>query len=545
MEDKIQHFIHEHPLLLKQVDPGECLVCRNEIPIGTSAYSCREHFCFPSYNIHIPCAKLQQEMVHSFHPKHSITFQMTLPNAASSSVVHSSAMPVGRSLAPLITSTVTTVALTWTLVIDHPLHPQHPLTLLVHHHFDSASNRCSACGKVLVGFTFHCSHCNFSLDPCCASLIPLPFSQNSQVQLQFQIQQLSHPHPLIPCEMMKKGYTITCDACQVHFEKDSSVVYLCLECKFLLHKSCADLPLKVKHSFCHQQHALTLIEYSIRQLEDPFVKEKPYIRPISSGKANDFKGELKCHACTNYASGFAYVCCNPKCGIFFDIRCPVSKPWFIKSEIHQHPIPFFNDRPSWLYCTVCNRMINITPFFRCVQCEFNLHPYCVPKLPPTAKDKIHRHPLTLTESPIRDYPDEDVYSEFYCDACEEMRYLDEPNYYCEECHYVAHVHCLLPETKLDMSSSTALMIEDMVEEEEGVDGQESHAGADQVDMGTSSSGKGFPSVSMDDEITARGVSSMVASKKMEGPRVDGDSFLIKPDKEIVELRSKAEWLAKN
>ncbi|KAL7218531.1 hypothetical protein ACSBR2_011736 [Camellia fascicularis] len=95
-----------------------------------------------------------------------------------------------------------------------------------------------------------------------------------------------------------------------------------------------------------------------------------------------------------------------------------------------------------------------------------------------------------------------------------------------------------------MSSSTALMIEDMVEKEEGVDEQESHAGADQVDMGTSSSRKGFPSVSTDDEITARGVPSMVESKKMEGPRVDGDSFLIKLDKEIVGLRSKAEWLAK-
>ncbi|CAL5390910.1 unnamed protein product [Camellia sinensis] len=537
MEDKIQHFIHEHPLLLKQVDPGECLVCRNEISIGTSAYSCREHFCFPSYNIHIPCAKLQREMVHSFHPKHSITFQMTLPNAASSSVV---------------------------------------------------SFKCNACGPIPRSSNyFHCYDCGFNLDPCCASLKPTKPRNVQDRQIQsllrhphplathpwkldlclprvqllagrinapnglprsiilfirntrspcssttisillpigaalvgscwwalpstvLTIQQLSHPHPLIPCEMMKKGYTITCDACQLHFEEDSSVVYVCLECKFLLHKSCADLPLKS---------------------EDPFVKEKPYIRPISSGKANEFKGELKCHACTNYASGFAYVCCNPKCGIFFDIRCPVSKPWFIKSEIHQHPIPFFNDRPSWLYCTVCNRMINITPFFRCVQCEFNLHPYCVPKLPPTAKDKIHRHPLTLTESPIRDYPDEDVYSEFYCDACEEMRYLDEPTYYCEECHYVAHVHCLLPEvfpmlgaykfgeTKLDMSSSTALMIEDMVEEEEGLDEQESHAGADQVDMGTSSSGKGFPSVSTDDEITARGVSSMVASKKMEGPR---------------------------
>ncbi|XP_028089972.1 uncharacterized protein LOC114290295 [Camellia sinensis] len=383
MEDKIQHFIHEHPLIFHEVDPGECLVCRNEIPLWSCAYSCREHFCFPSYNIHIRCAKLQREMVHPFHPKHSLTFQMTSSNDASSSSVVSfkcdACGPIPRSSNyfhcsdcgfnldtccallkhtetrnvqdrqiqtqiqsllrhphPLIICENKTIfnfpcsacrqpingswicvclecnclldesCAQWPSQIDHPLHPQHPLTLLVHHHFDSASNRCSACGKVLVGFTFHCSDCNFSLDPCCASLIPLS-SQNSQGRAigreaeeeEFQIQQLSHRHPLIPCEMTIKGYTITCDACRLHFEEDSSVVYVCLECKFLLHKSCADLPLKVKHSFCHPQHALTLIEYSIRRSEDPFVKEKPYVRPISSGKAHEFKGELQCHACTN------------------------------------------------------------------------------------------------------------------------------------------------------------------------------------------------------------------------------------------------------
>lgn len=633
MEDKIQHFIHEHPLILEEVDPGECLVCRNKVPLCSRAYSCRDNFCFPSYNIHIPCAKLQREIVHPFHPKHSLTFQMTSPNAASpsSSVVSfkcDACGPIPRSsnyyhcsdcefnldpccalLKPTKTRNVQDRQIQsqiqsllrhphpliicenkkilnfpcsacrqpingswicvclecnclldescaqWPSQIDHPLHPQHPLTLLVHHHFDSASNRCSACGKVLVGFTFHCSDCNFSLDPCCASLIPLRLSlplpsQNSQGRArgreekeEFPIQQLSHRHPLIPCEMTKKGYTITCDACQLLFEEDSSVVYVCLECKFLLHKSCADLPLKVKHSFCHQQHTLTLIEYSIRQSEDPFVKEKPYIRPIRSGKAHEFKGELKCHACNKFASGFSYVCRNPKCGIFFDIRCPVSKPWFIKSEIHQHPLPFFNDRESSLHCTVCHGGIDITPFFRCVECEFNLHPYCVPKLPPTANDKIHRHSLTLTNSPITDYPDEHNHSEFFCDNCEEMRYLEEPTYYCKECHYVVHVHCLLPEifpmlgaykfgeTKLDMSASKALMIEETVEEEEG------------VDMVTSSSRKGFPSVSTNNEITARGVSLMLASKKMEGARVDVDPFLIELDKEIFELRSKAEWLA--
>uniref|UniRef100_A0A5B7BK05 DC1 domain-containing protein n=1 Tax=Davidia involucrata TaxID=16924 RepID=A0A5B7BK05_DAVIN len=36
-------------------------------------------------------------------------------------------------------------------------------------------------------------------------------------------------------------------------------------------------------------------------------------------------------------------------------------------------------------------------------------------------------------------------SEFYCDTCEERRYLNCPTYYCAKCHYVAHVHCVISE----------------------------------------------------------------------------------------------------
>ncbi|CAL5359794.1 unnamed protein product [Camellia sinensis] len=353
----------------------------------------------------------------------------------------------------------------WPSQIQHPFHRQHPLTLLDQRH-NTFSRQCRACGKVLKkgilfkcdecrvrndqcvdssrcsacekwlreGFSFNCSDCNFSLDPLCASLIPLLSStQNSQGSSrddEFQIQKLSHPHPLILCEK-KKDYRISCDACQLHFEDDDSIVYISLECKFLLHKSCADLPLQVKRSFCHHQHTLTLLQYSLGQLYE------------NIGNTNGFSGKFKCHACQVYASGFAYVC--TKCAIFFDIRCPISKPFLISSQLHhQHPLAFFAAIPYVLYCNACKRRI-CTYFFRCVECEFNLHVSCVTTLPPTVKDKHHIHPLTLTNSPIKDHPDENEYSEFYCDSCEKRRELYDPTYYCEECHYVAHVQCQLSE----------------------------------------------------------------------------------------------------
>ncbi|CAL5355878.1 unnamed protein product [Camellia sinensis] len=111
-----------------------------------------------------------------------------------------------------------------------------------------------------------------------------------------------------------------------------------------------------------------------------------------------------------------------------------------KFEFHEHPLALFNKtrfRCSRCSCGKCCAML------RCVLCGFNIHVHCVPILPDTIKGRCHRHPLTLTYSPIRDHPDEDETAELYCDDCEELRYLIDPTYYCKECHYVAHVECMI------------------------------------------------------------------------------------------------------
>ena len=80
--------------------------------------------------------------------------------------------------------------------LQHPLHPQHPLILL-----KTSPNHeqlCYFCNKyILLGFTYHCSHCNFNLHLKCAS-IPLT------VKAKF------HDHPL---NLLRKSLSFTCDAC--------------------------------------------------------------------------------------------------------------------------------------------------------------------------------------------------------------------------------------------------------------------------------------------------------------------------------------------
>ncbi|XP_030509838.1 uncharacterized protein LOC115724643 [Cannabis sativa] len=77
--------------------------------------------------------------------------------------------------------------------------------------------------------------------------------------------------------------------------------------------------------------------------------------------------------------------------------------------------------------------------FRCLDCDFKLHLLCGP-LPSTIKHESHIHCLNLIDSCI-----EDTFGDYYCDICEEERNPRVRVYYCAECKYVAHVHCVLSE----------------------------------------------------------------------------------------------------
>ena len=78
-------------------------------------------------------------------------------------------------------------------------------------------------------------------------------------------------------------------------------------------------------------------------------------------------------------------------------------------------------------------------FHVCLDCDFKLHMLCGP-LPATIKYECHIHCLTLV-----DWLLEDDYDEHYCDVCETERDPRIRFYYCEECKYFAHVHCLFSE----------------------------------------------------------------------------------------------------
>ncbi|KAA8521020.1 hypothetical protein F0562_011692 [Nyssa sinensis] len=300
------HVSHEHALVLREKEKTHetvCDVCWRLI-VG-SAYECEQRKC--DFSIHRSCAQFPRE-------------------------------------------------------IGHPFHPQHPLIFLVLPPDDAEKFDCSACGETGSRFIYHCSDCQFNLDVVCAALKPTEDHQDQSNQLQLQLQLLSHPHPLIICDHNEKYSPVLCSAC-VFPIKDLNLIYVCLECKRLLHETCTNFPEEIKHPF-HPQHPLALLT------------RPPYE-----------SGTFGCDACRRGSSGFTY---------------------------------------------------------NCSQCQFDLDIHCA-SLMPITEDEDHQTQRHPDHEDDHEEEEEEEEVEFYCSLCGLKRDLSDPSYYCAECHYIAHVHCVVSE----------------------------------------------------------------------------------------------------
>ncbi|XP_021297008.1 uncharacterized protein LOC110426178 [Herrania umbratica] len=336
------------------------------------------------------------------------------------------------------------------LEIIHPLHSQHQLGLKLSYE----DFICDKCLYISGGSRYKCYECHFNLELACASSTNDPVLEEEWQRLKDgkkkEIQHYSHPEKLTIFKYRKiREHDYDCGWCE---KRLSEVCYGCLECEFFLHELCRDkIPRTLYHPF-HPSHPLHLL-----------YKE-----------TND-----DCNACGDQIIETAthhwyrnYFCLT--CNFCLHFRCAKLLPT-LKHECHDHLLTYFkksepsqNAKP----CSSCGTPCGYD-FYRCVECNFNVHPICVP-IPSSAEHRYHRHPLNYMDLVAEDHSEE-----YYCDICESERNPAHPAYCCEKCTYITHIHCVLNEDKISfekVSSSTprsiysnTLLTEEM-EHNEVIDG---------------------------------------------------------------------------
>ncbi|GKV41886.1 hypothetical protein SLEP1_g49360 [Rubroshorea leprosula] len=216
-----------------------------------------------------------------------------------------------------------------------------------------------------------------------------------------EIEHFNHPCKLILCDDVEDEKC--CDGCG---RSISTSFYYCVECNYILHKRCAELPRKTRHWAFKETFTL-----------------KPYTW-------------FQCYFCCFHCSGLSYekdavvsLCC---------ISCFVI-PDSLTTKGHRHWV-FFDHRFTFK-CNICDDGHQKKGAFVCrlKECDHFTLDYTRLTLPNTAWCKNDEHPLVLTyRDDIHPHLDQCV-----CDICEESRDPNERFYYCGICDYAAHFLCVL------------------------------------------------------------------------------------------------------
>ncbi|TYG41417.1 hypothetical protein ES288_D12G173500v1 [Gossypium darwinii] len=330
--------------------------------------------------------------------------------------------------------------------ITHPLHSHYHLILNWSGSGSFGSFTCDLCLKISSGTYYSCCRCSFELDLVCAFAssddhVARKKRQRSNADREKLIMQhYCHIHPLILYKYSNEGeHDYNCRWCDKPL---TGIFYGCKSCGFFLHEFCSDkIPKTLNHPF-HPSHPLRL----------------------------DFV-DATCNACTQQIklsnkdfSTAAYGC--QICNFNLDFGCAKLLPT-LNHEGHNHCLtyvgPTFRDptRKYHFQCSSC-RELCLDTFYRCVQCDLNLHLKCAP-VPPLAKHRYHRHPLLLNQ-PIR----EDEIGEYYCDICEKERDPTHEVYYCQKCTYIAHIECVLNEEETSTKQDSSSELKEMEQTDETI-----------------------------------------------------------------------------
>ncbi|KAG7968567.1 hypothetical protein I3843_08G160600 [Carya illinoinensis] len=231
---------------------------------------------------------------------------------------------------------------------------------------------------------------------------------NGKAEIVTKIKHIWHEHRLklgVELENNEK-----CDGCARYLS--SLQYYCCLQCKFFLHKSCADLPRKKLHPL--HKHPLTL--------QPPNKFQHEYFGPEI----------FSCGACDRFCNGLVYNCDD--CRFQLDVPCSLI-PTKFTHEGHEHPLFLLSTSEVRGICTSCGESRRL--LIRCTDCEFSMDMKCA-TLPLTTKYGHYEQPFILSYT-VKDHDS----TGYYCDICEKKRDPKHWFYYCADLQFAAHPNCIL------------------------------------------------------------------------------------------------------
>ncbi|KAG7595256.1 DC1 [Arabidopsis thaliana x Arabidopsis arenosa] len=247
--------------------------------------------------------------------------------------------------------------------------------------------KCKCCGVPLEKAYYHCSICKFNLNTSCSMTPPPPIISYLK----------SHEHTLT---LFPIRLPLPCDACGLSLNDTEDLVYSCLPCSRMVHRSCIYLPRVIK--ITRHPHRLSL---------------------TSSLQPGDFS----CGVCRKTVDvNYGQYSCNKGCHYAVHSKCATREdvwdgkdldgvpeepdeyiePPFLK--IDEETIQYFSHHEHYMkllekktigekdkFCEACTLPVMISQrYYACMQCDFILDEACA-SLPRKIYNPLHKHPLTL------------------------------------------------------------------------------------------------------------------------------------------------------
>ncbi|XP_047323902.1 uncharacterized protein LOC124927518 [Impatiens glandulifera] len=250
LEMEINHFSHEHPLILsynKHDREKSCYGCFEKMKVSI-AYTCSVNKCYFN-GLHKWCGNLPTQIRHPLHPKHPLSLLKSAPNNIdlciacqdrlfSDTFVYSCKLCYVNihAMCAFIPTNLNSQ------VHDHPLHlwktnPRYPVL-------------CNVCGFDSEATHFVCESCDFVADFTCA-MMPRNVTNDCHV----------HTLALTNVIAQEDETEFICDACE-KTRNGFSWVYYCADCEYSSHTECA-LYKRRPNDFDLHEHVLSVINSSL------------------------------------------------------------------------------------------------------------------------------------------------------------------------------------------------------------------------------------------------------------------------------------------